>query len=205
MNSANATAAFTMVETLNAQVGSQCVGFGSAAIAPPAPNPGGAGVGGGAGFKGVQQLVQAMQTGQVGAFIILGQPNPVFTLPTATGFTEALKKVPFVAALTPFEDETTAYADVVLPTRSFLGRLGRPCAARHPGGGRMATLRQPIIDPQFVGGHGQVQKDVFQPWMDTRPLGSLLTDIAGRLGKKLTDADSRAAVRRTWAGSGRRT
>ena len=206
MNSANATAAFTAVEALNAQVGSRCVGFGTAGIAPPAhpnqtPNSGGAG--GGTGFRSVQQLVQAMQAGQVAALLILGQPNPVFTLPTATGFTEALAKVPFVAAMTPFEDETTAWADVVLPTRSFLEDWGDHVPPVIPAGVHLATLRQPIIDPQFVGGHGQVQDhEVFVPWMDTRPLGGLLTDITGRMGKTLTDADTRAAVRRTWSGIG---
>ncbi len=198
MNSANATAAFTAVEALNAQVGSRCVGFGTAGIAAPAA----AGTDG-VGFKGIQQLVQAMQSGQVGALLILGQPNPVFTLPTATGFTEALAKVSFVAAMTPFEDETTAHADVVLPTRTFLEDWGDHVPPVIPAGVHLATLRQPIIDPQFVGGHGQVQDhQVFVPWMDTRPLGGLLTDIAGRMGKTLTDADTRAAVRRTWAGIG---
>ena len=127
MNSANATAAFAAVEALNVQVGSQCVGFGKAGV-PPAPNSGGAG------FRGVQALVQAMQGGQVGAMLILGQPNPVFTLPTATGFTAAMQKVPFIAALTPFEDETTVYADVVLPSRTFLEEWGGPCPAGHSDG-----------------------------------------------------------------------
>jgi len=195
--SANATAAFTAVESLNVQTASQCVGFGTAALPAPAPGAGGTG------FKGVQQLVQAMQSGQVGALLILGQPNPVFTLPTATGFTEALTRVPFVAALTPFEDETTAHADVVLPTRTFLEDWGDHVPPVIPPGVQMATLRQPIIDPQFVGGHGQVQDHLaFQPWMDTRPLGGLLADIAGRMGKKLMDADGRTAVRRTWSGIG---
>jgi len=127
----------------------------------------------------------------------------VFTLPTAAGFTEALTKVPFIAAMTPFEDETTAHADVVLPTRSFLEDWGDHVPPVIPAGVQMATLRQPIIDPQFVGGHGQVQDHTaFQPWMDTRPLGGLLSDIAGRMGKKLTDPDGRTAVRRTWAGIG---
>ena len=199
--SANATAAFTAVEALNTLVGSQCIGFGTAGIAIPAPNSGGAR--GGAGLSGVQHLIQAMQAGQVEVLLILGQPNPVFTLPTATGFAEALVKVPFVAALTPFEDETTAHADVVLPTRSFLEDWGDHVPPVIPPGVRLATLRQPIIDPQFVGGHGQVQDHkIFQPWMDTRPLGGLLTDLAGRMGKALTDADTRAAVRRTWAGLG---
>jgi anaerobic selenocysteine-containing dehydrogenase len=196
MNSANATAAFTAVEALNTQIGSQCVGFGTAAIAPSAVNNGGAG------FRGIQQLVQAMQGGQVGALLILGQPNPVFTLPAATGFTEALAKVSFVAALTPFEDETTAWADVVLPTRTFLEDWGDHVPPVIPPGVRMATLQQPIIDPKFIGGDGVATKNPPAPWMDTRPLGDLLTDLAGRLGKPLTATEGRAAVRRAWAGIG---
>ncbi len=198
LGSPNPTAAFTMVETLNAQVGSQCVGFGTAAIAAPAHSPQTSGL------KGIQQLTAAMNAGQVGALLIIGQPNPVFTLPSAVGFTPALAKVPLIAALTIFEDETTAYADVVLPTRSFLEEWGDHVPPVIPPGTRMATLRQPIIDPQFVGGHGQVQDNAgaFVPWWDTRPLGDLLADLANRASKPMATGDSRAAVRRTWASIG---
>ena len=198
LSSANPTAAFTAVETLNVQSKSRCVGFGTAAIAMPPVSPQTSGL------QGIQALTQAMNAGQVGALLILGQPNPVFTLPSAVGFTEALAKVPMIAALTLFEDETSAYADVVLPTRSFLEEWGDHVPPVVPPGTRMATLRQPIIDPQFVGGHGQVQDNehAFVPWWDTRPLGDLLIDIAKRLGKPLADADSRAAVRKTWAALG---
>jgi anaerobic selenocysteine-containing dehydrogenase len=196
LNSANAAEAFTEVEALNAQVKSQCVGFGTAAISAPKNWGGGA-----SGFRNIQQLIQQMQAGQISSLLILGQPNPVFTLPTATGFTEALAKVAFTAALTPFEDETTAYADVVLPTRSFLEDWGDHVPPVIPPGTRLATLRQPIIDPHFIGGNGQVQDNtkIHQPWMDTRPLGDLLIDLAKSLGKPMTDTDSRAAVRKTWA------
>ena len=201
LTSANPTAAFTAVEALNIQVGSQCVGFGSAAIAAPAVKPQFSGL------KGIQNLTQTMNSGQVGALLILGQPNPVFTLPSAVGFTQALAKVPFIAALTLFEDETTAYADVVLPTRSFLEEWGDHVPPVIPPGTRMATLRQPIIDPQFVGGHGQVQDNAsaFVPWWDTRPTGDLLADIAHRVGAPMTETDSHAAVRKTWAGIGQAT
>lgn len=196
LSSANATAAFTTVESLNAQVKSQCVGFGTAATAPPTFTA--------TGLSGIRQLTQAMQSGQVGALLILGQPNPVFTLPSSVGFTNALAKVPLIAALTTFEDETTAYADVVLPTRSFLEEWGDHVPPVIPPNTRLATLRQPIIDPQFVGGHGQVQdnENAFVPWWDTRPTGELLLDLAKRVGKPLADADMHTAVRKTWAGLG---
>ena len=198
MSSANPTEAFTAVETLNLAVKSQCVGFGTAAIAVPTMNAQRSGL------KGIQNLTQAMNSGQVGALIIVGQPNPVFTLPSAVGFSQALAKVPFIAALTTFEDETTAYADVVLPTRSFLEEWGDHVPSVIPPGVKMATLRQPIIDPQFVGGHGQVQDNTtaFVPWWDTRATGDLLADIAKRVGSPMTETDSRAAVRKTWAGIG---
>ncbi len=204
MNSANVTAAFAAVEALNVQVGSQCVGFGKGALAPPGTNAlKGAPSNGGAGFRGIQALVQAMQAGQVGALLILGQPNPVFTLPTAAGFTAAMQKVSFVAALTPFEDETTVYADVVLPTRTFLEEWGDHVPPVIPAGSHMATLRQPIINPQFAGGQGMIQpKGVFTPWMDTRAAGDVLIDVARRLGKPMADGDTRAAVRKTWSGLG---
>ncbi len=201
LGSANPTAAFTAVESLNTLVKSQCVGFGTAAVAAPAVNPQSSGL------KGIQSLTQAMNSGQVGALIILGEPNPVFTLPPSVGFTQALAKVPFIAALTIFEDETTAYADVVLPTRSFLEEWGDNVPPVIPPGIRMATLRQPIIDPQFVGGHGEVQDNAaaFVPWWDTRPIGDLLADIARRAGTPMTETGGRAAVRKTWAGIGQAT
>ena len=65
-----------------------------------------------------------------------------------------MQKMQFVAALTPFEDETTAWADVVLPTRTFLEDWGDHVPPVIPPGTRLATLQQPIIDPQFVGGDG---------------------------------------------------
>jgi anaerobic selenocysteine-containing dehydrogenase len=198
-SSANVTQAFTAVESLNTQYGSRCVGFGTAAIAPPAPHPGGAG------FRQVQALVQAMQAGQVGALLIVGNPNPVFTLPTATGLTAALLKVPFVAALTPFEDETSAYADVVLPMRTFLEEWGDHVPPVIPPG-TMATLQQPIIDPQFIGGDGMAHtNDVSPSWMDTRPTFEVLKQIAAGLGKTLATTDTRAAVRKTWAALGQAT
>ena len=198
LSSANPTQAFTAVEALNAQVRSQCVGFGTAAIAHPVVNPQLSGL------KGIQALTAAINAGQVGALLIVGSPNPVFTLPTAVGFTQSLTNTPFIAALTLFEDETTAHADVVLPIRSFLEEWGDHVPPVAPPGVRMATLRQPIIDPQFVGGHGQVQDNAaaFVPWWDTRALGDLLIDLARRTGKPMADADTRSAVRKTWAGIG---
>ncbi len=191
LSAPDATAAFTAVESLNALAKSQCVGFGS----PPAASTGAMG------YKGVQQLVQAINGGQVGALVILGQPNPVFTLPNTDGMAQALAKVPFVLALTPFEDETTAYADVLLPTRTFLEEWGDSDPLVVPADSNVTTMQQPIVDPQFIGGNGQATDHTvpFVSWMDTRPMIDVMAQLAQGVGKPLTDPDARSAVRRTWA------
>ncbi len=192
----NATAAMTAIEALNVAVGSQCVSFGTAALplAANAPSYG----------RQMQALVKRMQAGRVGALLVLGQSNPAFSLPPAFGFAQALARVPFVAALTPVEDDTTACAHVLLPTRTFMEDWGDDIPDVLPAGATVASLRQPIIDPQFVTDSPGLSPEEYAhdlvPWMDTRGLGDLLLDIARRVGTPLPDADTRAAVRRTWAG-----
>jgi anaerobic selenocysteine-containing dehydrogenase len=196
LSAPDATAAFTTVESLNASVKSQCVGFGTPLIdANKTPTESKNG------YKGIQALIQAMNAGQVGALVILGYANPVFTLPAADGMAQALAKVPFIAALTPFEDETSVLANVQLPTRHFLEEWGDSEPLVVPAGASLATLQQPIVDPQYIGGQGDATDHTveFVPWMDTRPTIDVLAQIAQGLGKPLADADDRAAVRRTWA------
>ncbi len=194
----NATATMTAIENLNAQAKSVCVGFGSS---PLAVAPAGA-----SGFRQMQTLVRAMQSGQVTALVIVGQPNPAFTLPRAAGWEDALAHVPFIASLAPFEDETTAHAHALLPTRAFLEDWGDSVPAVVPPGASVTTLRQPVIDPQFVTDAPGLSPADFRhdvtPWMDTRPTSDILIDLSHRLGKPLPCADGRDAVRRTWAGLG---
>ncbi len=192
----NATAAMTAIEALNVQVGSKCVSFGTAALPLAANAP--------SHTRQAQALVKAMQGGRVGALLILGQSNPAFSLPPSFGFADALARVPFVAALTPMLDDTSASANVLMPTRTFMEDWGDDIPAVLPAGATVATLRQPIIDPQFVTDSPGLSPEEYKhdliPWMDTRPLGDLLIDLARRIGKPLPDADTRTAVRRTWAG-----
>lgn len=197
----NATAAMTAIEALNVQVGSRCVSFGTAAL--PVAQSGQPAL---SYTRQMQGLVKAMQSGRVGALLILGQSNPAFSLPPSFGFAPSLARVPFVAALTPAEDDTTAHANVLLPTRTFMEDWGDDVPDVLPAGATMATLRQPIINPQFVTDSAGLAPQEYAhdliPWMDTRGLGDLLIDIARRTGKPLPDADMRTAVRRTWAGLG---
>jgi anaerobic selenocysteine-containing dehydrogenase len=198
LGQADAASAITAVEALNAHAKSMCVGFGTAAL-PTKPSATSS-------FADIEALTRAIQAGEVGALILIGEQNPVFTLPAAVGFSPALAKVPFIAALTSFVDETSATANVLLPTRTFLEDWGDNTPAVLPAGARTASLQQPIIDPAYIT---TIAPSLGQgppvPWMDTRPVGDLLIDLARRMGKPMPDADMRSAVRRIWASIGQAT
>lgn len=198
LGQADATGAITAVETLNTHAKSMCVGFGAPALAATPPAAGA--------FADIQALTGAIQAGAVGALVIIGEPNPVFTLPQAVGFSQSLADVPFIATLTPFADETSALADVLLPTRAFLEEWSDDIPAVLPAGAKTASLVQPAIDPQYIT---TVAASLGQgapiPWMDTRPSGDILIDLSRRLNHPQADADMLAAVRRTWAGIGQAT
>lgn len=91
--------------------------------------------------------------------------NPLFSTPDVGRFHEAIRAVPFVVTFSPFLDETSAHADLVLPDHTYLERwqddviypsLGYP----------VVGLRQPVVQPLY----------------DTRNTGDVLLEIARRLG-----------------------
>ena len=62
----------------------------------------------------VKALIEKMNAGQVEALLI-HDLNPVFSLPKALGFADALSKVELVVAFAPLIDETTERANLLLP------------------------------------------------------------------------------------------
>ncbi len=48
--------------------------------------------------------------------------NPLFSIPESKKFRPALEKVPFIVSFSPFMDETTMMADLVLPDGTYLER-----------------------------------------------------------------------------------
>jgi anaerobic selenocysteine-containing dehydrogenase len=91
--------------------------------------------------------------------------NPFFATPDARRWYRAAEKIPFIVTFSPFMDETTAHADLVLPDRVYLERwhddviypsLGYP----------VVGLRQPVVKPLFDG----------------RNTGDVLIELARRVG-----------------------
>lgn len=74
-------------------------------------------------LEGVKSLVQKMNASQVQVLFVHGV-NPVFELPKALGFEEALAKVPLVISFASFPDETAMASDYVLPDHTPLESFG---------------------------------------------------------------------------------
>ncbi|MCZ6773869.1 MAG: molybdopterin-dependent oxidoreductase, partial [Proteobacteria bacterium] len=65
------------------------------------------------------KLIDAMSSKEI-EVLLVHQANPAYTLPPAAKFAEALGNVGQVVSLSSFMDETTAMADLILPTHTYL-------------------------------------------------------------------------------------
>lgn len=118
-------------------------------------------------YSALLKLCDAMTSGNVDTLII-HNTNPVFTLPTASNFKEALEKVPLKVSLSSFMDETTVLADLVLPTHTYLEAWGDDIP--EPGiGFSTASLSQPVVAPIY----------------DTRSSGDIILSLAHQIGGEL--------------------
>jgi molybdopterin-containing oxidoreductase family iron-sulfur binding subunit len=78
------------------------------------------------------------------AALIIHGVNPVYSLPAAFGFAEALKRVPFVASLSDRADETSLLADVIAPVTHYLESWDD-----HEPRTGVLSLTQPAIAPLY--------------------------------------------------------
>jgi anaerobic selenocysteine-containing dehydrogenase len=97
--------------------------------------------------------------------LFLYETNPLFEGAGANRWVEAVQRIPFIVSFSSFMDESTHYADLVLPNHIFLERWvdGTP-----PGGLDMATL-----------GAG---RPAVAPIHDTRHTGDVLLALARTVG-----------------------
>src|SRR6185437_2908689 len=90
-------------------------------------------------------LVGDMRAGKVQTLFVYGT-NPAYTMPDASGFIEALAKVPNVVVLADRLDETAQLGDLVLPSLHGMESWGDA----EPQAG-LYSLIQPTIEPLFGG------------------------------------------------------
>jgi len=103
--------------------------------------------------------------------LILYRSNPIFSKPEGTRWAQAIQKVPLVVSCSPLPDESTLWADLVLPDHTYLER--REIVEPAPSSGRsIVGLRQPVVPPRH----------------DTMAIGDLVIRLAHALGSSLADA-----------------
>jgi anaerobic selenocysteine-containing dehydrogenase len=98
-------------------------------------------------MEDMQQLVQAMQNGQVQTLFIHGV-NPIFELPPALGFAEALRNVNTVISFATYPDETALQSDYVLPDHSALESFGYQGGSAGTSGDLVSAM-QPVVAPLY--------------------------------------------------------
>ena len=96
--------------------------------------------------------------------LLLDGANPVYGMPRAAGVRETLGKVPFIASFGAFVDDTSAYADLILPDHSFL----EAWVESTPESGSQEAVTT-------------VAGPVMKPLHQTRPTADVLIDVAGKL------------------------
>ena len=100
--------------------------------------------------------------------LITWMTNPCYSPANPQRFWEALKDV-FVITTTPWIDDTSLFADYILPDPSYLESLLACPIYPALGGTACANLMQPVVPPLH----------------DTRPLFWILSELAKRIGGKL--------------------
>ncbi len=118
-------------------------------------------------------LTEKMRRGEID-LLLLHDVNPVFTLPPAWRFDEALAKVPRIVSFSSCPDETTAWAHLILPTHTPLESWGeyspRPevLGLMQPVMGTVFATRQ-MEDILIATGRQAAGKTRF-PWTDFHAL-----------------------------------
>ena len=92
-------------------------------------------------------FIQKMNAGEIKALFIHGV-NPVFELPKALGFEDALKNVPLVVSFGTFPDETAMLSDYIFPDHHGLESWGYQQVATGAGKSTLSGA-QPVVMPFY--------------------------------------------------------
>ncbi|RMD85482.1 MAG: 4Fe-4S dicluster domain-containing protein [Candidatus Dadabacteria bacterium] len=124
----------------------------------------------------VTHLIEEMSKGSLD-LLFIDDSDPVFNLPSDFGIKEALKAVPFVVSFSSHLDDTTSFADMVLPSHTPLESFGDSAPVEG-----VYCLSQPVMKPVF----------------DTRHFGDILLDTARLLGKEISRGTFASYLKDSW-------
>jgi anaerobic selenocysteine-containing dehydrogenase len=115
-------------------------------------------------YRDMAELAADARAGRIDV-LILNQSNPLHSLPASAGFHEALEHIPMIVSLSAFEDETTAMADLILPSHTYLESWG-----------------DDFPEPGVCFPVGSISQPVVSPLYNTRPTGDIILEISHRMG-----------------------
>ncbi len=115
----------------------------------------------------VVQLPERLETGRPYPLkaIFFYYTNPLFSAPEPERLRAALQKVPLVVSFSPVMDESSTWADWILPDHTYLERW------------QLDVVPPSVGFPVFA-----VRQPVIEPFHDTRSTGEVLIQIAKALG-----------------------
>ena len=115
-------------------------------------------------YRTMLELADDARQGEIDV-LILNNTNPVFHMPAAANFEEALAKIPLIVSLSSFLDETTALASLILPSHTYLESWGDDTP--EPGVGfSVGSVSQPVVAPLY----------------NTRATGDIILGLARGMG-----------------------
>ena len=124
----------------------------------------------------VAKIVGAMKAGAVDVLIV-HDANPLYSLPEALGFAEALQRVKLVVSTASLKDETAEAANLVLPDHTSLERWAD--AAPRSG---VRSIVQPTV----------------RPLHDTKALGDTLLECARGAGAQVPAGTTHEILKANW-------
>jgi anaerobic selenocysteine-containing dehydrogenase len=103
--------------------------------------------------------------------LLICSANPIHTVPDGKDLKEAFEKIPFVTSFSPFRDETSLMADLILPDHIYLEKMTDivwPPGLQYP----LYALSQPVVRPLY----------------GTRHSGDVFISLAQRIGGTVSDS-----------------
>ncbi|NJD67357.1 MAG: hypothetical protein C3F12_08025 [Candidatus Methylomirabilota bacterium] len=97
--------------------------------------------------------------------LFLYNTNPIHAYPDAVGFAQAFDKIPFIVSFSPYMDESTAMADLILPDHTYLERWQDDPM--------LPVMKNPVFG---------IRRPVSKPLYETRHTGDVLIGIAKAMG-----------------------
>ncbi len=97
--------------------------------------------------------------------LFLYHANPLYHAPLSGAWAQALERVPFIVSFSPYHDETSHYADLILPDSTFMEKW-------------FYEVLEPSLGYPAVG----LGQPVIEPLGDTRNVGDVLIALGQAVG-----------------------